>query len=143
MTIYKISDFEESQEYGSSEAFYKKFKQSSSKRELLSTIGARCFFFLLLVADIFWFFYVAVKLALCILGLVFTLSSTAMKKKVLKSYLDFKRSLVCMLALVAAIFSPSLGIMFACMYFLIYDKEGIDEVVPSALKSEFKELFQF
>lgn len=143
MTIYKISDFEESQEYGSSDAFYKNFKEKSSKRELLSTIGARCFFFLLLVADVFWFFYVSLKLSIYICAFLCSLGSTSVKKRVAKAFLDFKRSLVCLMALIAALFSPSLGIMFACMYFLIYDKEGIDEVVPSALKSEFKELFQF
>ena len=40
-----------------------------------------------------------------------------------------------------AIFSPSLGIMFSCTYFLMYDKAGIDEIVPSALQDQFKGFF--
>ena len=37
-------------------------------------------------------------------------------------------------SLIVAIVSPALGTMFACTYFLMYDKKGIDEVVPSILQ---------
>jgi len=31
--------------------------------------------------------------------------------------------------------------MVACTYFLMYDKKGIDEVVPGPIRAQFKELF--
>jgi hypothetical protein len=32
--------------------------------------------------------------------------------------------------------------MIACTYFVMYDKEGIEEVVPASLQEQFKEFFQ-
>jgi hypothetical protein len=58
-----------------------------------------------------------------------------------RTFLSFKRSLVCAIALVVALFSPALGIMFSCMYFLMYDKNGVDEIVPSSLKDQFRDIF--
>jgi hypothetical protein len=57
----------------------------------------------------------------------------------LETWLSFKRSLVCAIALFVAIFAPALGIMFSCMYFLMYDKSGVDEVVPASLRDQFKD----
>jgi hypothetical protein len=47
-----------------------------------------------------------------------------------------------MLALLIALLSTGFGIMIACTYFVMYDKEGIDEVVPSSLREHFKEFFK-
>jgi hypothetical protein len=55
---------------------------------------------------------------------------------------SIKRSFVCALALLVALFSPAFGIMIACTYFLMYDKAGMEEVVPSSIQSQFKDMFQ-
>ena len=61
--------------------------------------------------------------------------------KLSKSWISLKRSFICGIALVLALLSPALGIMIACTYFLMYDKSGVEEVVPSALREQFKDLF--
>ena len=55
------------------------------------------------------------------------------------AWVSLRRSLVCGVSLLIALFSPAFGIMIACTYFLMYDKSGIEEVVPSSLQSQFKE----
>ena len=57
------------------------------------------------------------------------------------AWVSLRRSLVCGVSLFIALFSPAFGIMIACTYFLMYDKSGIEEVVPSSLQSQFKEFF--
>lgn len=104
---------------------------------VFSSLAARIFFALLLVADLLWGIY-----ALCLLVLTSALSLLSgfkIRRLQQKAFLRFKRSLVCALALFIAIFSPALGVMFACTYFLMYDKDGIDEIVPSVLRDQFKE----
>ncbi len=64
---------------------------------------------------------------------------TKMRKK---AWLSIKRSLACGLALLAAIFSPAFGIMIACTYFLMYDKSGIEEIVPVSLQDQFRDFFK-
>ncbi|MBI3236532.1 MAG: hypothetical protein HYZ48_02320 [Chlamydiales bacterium] len=59
-----------------------------------------------------------------------------------RMWLTVKRSLVCGLSLFITLFSPAFGIMIACTYFLMYDKTGIEEVVPASLQSQFKEFFK-
>lgn len=118
------------------------FQESSVRSQFFSALAARVFFFLLLVADIVWGVYAvcsfAVKGVLCLLTL-FQLEQ--LTRSLGASWLSIKRSIVCAIALLVAIFSPALGIMFSCMYFLMYDKEGIDEVVPASLKEQFQTLF--
>ena len=53
-----------------------------------------------------------------------------------------RRALVCGLSLLIAICSPAFGIMVACTYFLMYDKEGIEEVVPASLQDQFTSFFE-
>ncbi|MCH9613232.1 MAG: hypothetical protein SP1CHLAM54_02300 [Chlamydiia bacterium] len=111
--------------------------KAESKSSSFSSLAARIFFFLLLIADIVWGVY-----AVCLLILTTTLSLLSgfkIKRLQQKAFLRFKRSLVCAFALFVAIFSPALGVMFACTYFLMYDKDGIDEIVPSVLRDQFKE----
>ncbi len=117
-------------------------KSANSKDLIFSAIAARLFFFLLLVADIAWGFYsLAATLIKLSLALLTFFQLSPIKTALAKSYLSLKRSIVCALALFIAIFSPALGIMFSCMYFIMYDKAGVDEVVPSSLRDQFKELF--
>lgn len=109
---------------------------------LFSALAARMFFFVLLVADIAWGVY-----SICALLVKLVLSCLTfhrlepLKRSMGRTFLSFKRSLVCAIALFVALFSPALGIMFSCMYFLMYDKTGVDEIVPSSLKDQFKDIF--
>lgn len=118
------------------------FPKESGKSSIFSALAARFFFFILLLADIVWGAYsllaVTIKLALHMItfGLIGPL-----KKSLARSFLSLKRSIVSAIALMIAIFSPALGIMFSCMYFLMYDKTGVDEVVPSSLRDQFRLLF--
>jgi hypothetical protein len=66
---------------------------------------------------------------------------TKLKTSLDRSFLNLKRAIVSAIALLIAIFSPALGIMFSCMYFLMYDKNGVDEVVPASLRDQFRLLF--
>ena len=114
----------------------------SIRDQIFSALAARFFFFLLLLADIIWGAWALttglVKLALCICT---CFQSTRLIKSLSRSWLSVKRAIVCSIALTIAIFSPALGIMFSCMYFLMYDKNGVDEVVPASLRDQFKDLF--
>lgn len=120
----------------------KKEEQKSKatfKDKLFSTLAARLFFMLLLIADLFWG---ALSIAMTTLYLVCNIVSgfkvAFLQKRLAKAALSLRRSLVCLVALCVALISPALGIMFACSYFLMFDKEGIEEVVPSSLKDQFK-----
>lgn len=115
---------------------------ATKKDHIFSALAARFFFFLLLIADLLWGSYALVLFTLKLSLHILTLCQfQGVKVSVGKSWLSIKRSLVCAIALFIAIFSPALGIMFSCMYFLMYDKSGVDEVVPSSLRDQFKELF--
>jgi hypothetical protein len=59
-----------------------------------------------------------------------------------KACVSVRRAFVCGLSLIVALFSPAFGIMVACTYFLMYDKAGIEEVVPRSLQEQFKEFFR-
>jgi predicted PurR-regulated permease PerM len=149
MTIYNIFDYAESNDcegpLSSSKETHNRENYiqdpSSKKDRFLSAFFARMFFLCLLAVDLVWgafsIVFLTAKLSLSLL--------TAFKCKWLtlslkKSLLAVKRSIVCSIALTIAIISPALGIMFSCMYFLMYDKKGVDEIVPSSLKSHFKEI---
>lgn len=113
------------------------------KEHLFSAITARFFFLLLLAADLVWAAY-----SICLFALVSVISLVTMRKVAYFSelctrrWLSVKRSLICAVALGITLFSPSFGIMIACTYFLMYDKSGIEEVVPSSLQDQFKEFFK-
>jgi hypothetical protein len=109
----------------------------------LSSLIARLFFIALLILDISWGFYALLMLILSSVGAMLSFGRLAFfTRKQSKSLLSIKRSLVCALSLVTAVFSPAFGIMIACTYFLMYDKSGIEEIVPESLQEQFKEFFQ-
>ncbi len=117
-------------------------KSSFSWETMFSSLCARFFFLVLIVFDAFWFCYLICKMGLySVLYLGFLGSSSALQAKLRKNWVSIKRSLICALALAVALFSPAFGVMIGCTYFLMYDKKGIEEVVPSSLRSQFKELF--
>lgn len=151
MTIYNIFDYAETSnefEEGSPYAHegarrYQNYIQDpSSKKDLiLSAVFARLFFLCLLVADLFWGVISLLSFALKLsLNLISFFRIKKLRKSLKKTILAMKRSFVCFIALSIAIISPALGIMFSCMYFLMYDKKGVDEIVPASLKGHFKEI---
>ncbi len=117
-------------------------KSGFSRDALLSFVCVRLFFFVLFLCTIIWFFYTLCKTSIYLfLKLCFWGSSDMFNLKLSKSWISLKRSFICGIALVLALLSPALGIMIACTYFLMYDKSGVEEVVPSALREQFKDLF--
>ncbi len=117
-------------------------REATRKDQLFSALAARFFFLLLLLADILWGLYSALMFVIKVsLHLATFCRIGFLSRAVGHSWLSIKRSLVCAISLFVALFSPALGIMFSCMYFLMYDKSGVDEVVPSSLRDQFKELF--
>jgi hypothetical protein len=116
---------------------------STGKDRFFSSLTARVLFFLLFVGDICWGIYA--------LSLVLTLGSlnllTGGKIGVLdrffqKNWISLKRSGICGVSLFISLFSPALGIMIACTYFMMYDKKGIQEVVPRSLQDQFQEFLK-
>ena len=116
--------------------------QASGRSRFFSSLAARLFFLLLLTADLLWTCYALSLLSVSLLGKVLSLGK-ARYFNVLKehAWVSLRRSLVCGVSLFIALFNPAFGIMIACTYFLMYDKSGIEEVVPSSLQSQFKEFF--
>ena len=119
-------------------------KESDSKEKstLLSSFIARLFFFVLLLLDLLWGIYCLFLLIIGSIGSLLTIHRVAFFTRLQKKGgLSLRRSLVCALALLVALFSPAFGIMIACTYFLMYDKGGIEEVIPAALQEQFREFF--
>lgn len=115
----------------------------SQKDRFFSSLTARLLFLVLLIADVLWaaYSFSLVALTLLINGLTFfKLSSPVSCLK--KRWIALKRSAVCGVALLVSLFSPALGIMIACTYFLMYDKTGIEEVVPASLQDQFQEFLK-
>ena len=108
--------------------------EAKEKSHFISSLLSRLFFSALLLFDIAWCAYAV------FLFIVSTLF--CMRRLRNKAYLSLKRSLACGLALIAAIFSPAFGIMIACTYFLMYDKNGIEEIVPASLQDQFRDFFK-
>ncbi|CAM0117620.1 hypothetical protein RSOCI_04665 [Rhabdochlamydiaceae symbiont of Dictyostelium giganteum] len=141
MTIYDISHSEESHESASSEP---ELPFSSSPRErLFSSIATRVFFSLLFIADGFWVVFLFIKLFLLLpLSLITWGRSEKIQHHLSQSFISLRRAFVCGISLFIAFFSPTLGIMVACIYFLMHDKAGIDEVVPGSLKDQFQDFLK-
>lgn len=112
----------------------------SKKDQIFSGIATRLFFLLLVAADLLWVCYAIVQMSVCAFGYLVTAGRVnGFKTFSEKAWVALRRSLVCGVSLIVALFSPSFGIMIACTYFLMYDKTGIEEVVPSSLQSQFRE----
>jgi hypothetical protein len=134
MPIYDIFDVEKSKE----EAPTPLPPLSLKRDRFFSSLAARLFFFILLVGDLFW---LALSLLLFSINGIFSLLTFSRYVPFKRAYLSLKRATVCALSLMIALFSPAFGIMIACTYFLMYDKKGIEEVVPASLQDQFKEFF--
>ncbi|NGX50360.1 MAG: hypothetical protein K1060chlam2_00205 [Chlamydiae bacterium] len=142
MAIYDLLEHVEKQEELSYHISEMKLGGDDSIPEshIFSSIAARLFFFMLLIADIAWGAATAALFLLSLIGNLLTgFKLFKLKKYFLRRWLNLKRAFVCGVSLFVALFTPALGTMFACTYFLMYDKKGIDEVVPSVLQDQFKE----
>jgi hypothetical protein len=112
----------------------------SLRDRIFSTLAARLFFLLLIAADVLWVCYAVLQLFFAGIGYCCTGGKAPYFKALSeKAYVTMRRSLICGVSLIIALFSPAFGIMIACTYFLMYDKTGIEEVVPTSLQSQFKE----
>lgn len=123
------------------EEFHRQAAQQR-KGHFFSSFAARLFFFLLLMGDFLWAVYALFLFFVSLFGLACSLGKAryfhALKNH---AWISFRRSLVCGVSLFLALFSPAFGIMIACTYFLMYDQSGIEEVIPSSLQEQFKELY--
>jgi hypothetical protein len=116
---------------------------SSGKDRFFSSLTARVLFFLLLIGDICWGVY-----ALCLVLITAPLNLLTggrvhfLHRLINKNWVSLKRSGICGVSLFISLFSPALGIMIACTYFMMYDKKGIQEVVPRSLQDQFQEFLK-
>jgi len=112
-------------------------------RHFFSTLVTRFCFLLLLIADSAWLVYNTVFMVLFAAIHLLTGRKLRLIDRMLRRVaLNFRRSVVCWLSLLIGLFSPPFGIMVACTYFLMYDKTGMDEVVPAPLQAQFKDIFK-
>lgn len=141
MAIYQLHEQEEREKF--TETFDPTHSSSEDKKgQFFSTLVTRLCFLLLLAGDALWLVYnVMVFLLAVSLCLVTGGKKLIFKKMLAKSALNMRRSIVCGLALFIGLFSPPFGIMVACTYFLMYDKAGMEEVVPAPLQAQFKDIF--
>lgn len=141
MPIIDISEVKEEQE-GVADHLPQD-SSTASKGRFFSSMTARLLFLLLLIGDVVWALWSATKLVL-LLPIAFATRGKSIKvqRAMQKGWISFKRAGVCGISLMIALFSPALGIMVACTYFLMYDKTGIQEVVPSSLQDQFQEFLQ-
>jgi len=140
MPIYDIFETREELPEASAQAESVHF---SKKDRFFSSLTARLLFFILFLGDLCW---IAYSMMLCgLAGLLLLMSGLRwplMSYVARKQWLALKRSSVCGLSLFISLFSPALGIMVACTYFLMYDKTGIQEVVPASLQEQFQEFLR-
>lgn len=109
---------------------------------IFTSIASRLFFLLLFAVDVVWGIYSVIRLSVITLTYLITLGKFSfLKIHIEKAFLSFKRSLVCGLALFVGLFAAAFGIMIACTYFTMYDKNGVEEVVPSSLQPRFRPFF--
>ncbi|MGL4539858.1 MAG: hypothetical protein ACRCU0_02640 [Candidatus Rhabdochlamydia sp.] len=151
MAIYDISEvtkLESTEEISSSkeslenpeELVDKPLKQ---KDRIFSAILARLFFVLLFLGNCLWIVYALLLFTLSGVGILLSFGKVKIFSKLnVTAYLTIKRAMVCGISLFIALFNPAFGIMVACTYFLMYDKSGIEEVIPSSLQSQFSEFFK-
>ncbi len=113
------------------------------KSRLLSSMTARVVFFLLLIGDMGWFFYTLARiLVISTLVLLSFGKVLSIRRGLQKGWRSLKRASICGISLFVALFTPALGIMIGCTYFLMRDKEGINDIIPHSLRDQFQEFLQ-
>lgn len=112
------------------------------KDRIFSAILARLFFVLLFLGNCLWIIYALLLFTLSGVGILLSLGKVRVFFQLnTTARLTIKRAMVCGISLLIALFNPAFGIMVACTYFLMYDKSGIEEVIPSSLRSQFSDFF--
>lgn len=115
----------------------------SGRDRFFSSLTTRILFLLLLIGDVAWAAWTVLRIGLILPCLCLTLGKSVKLKKALgKTWTSLKRAGMCGISLLIALFSPALGIMVACTYFLMYDKAGIHEVVPLSLQDQFQDFMK-
>ncbi len=77
------------------------------KSSFFSSLAARVFFFLLLIGDVLWLCYALALLTLSLIGSLITLSRLKLFSELrANAILTIKRSLVCGISLMVALFQP-------------------------------------
>ena len=151
MAIYDISEvkkLESTEEPSSSKEFLENPEESigkplKQKDRIFSAVLARLFFILLFLGDCLWIIYALLLFTVSGVGMLLSLGKIqGFSKLNTTARLTIKRALVCGISLFIALFNPAFGIMIACTYFLMYDKSGIEEVIPSSLRSQFSDFLQ-
>lgn len=138
----EVGDQEELSTHFSEMTLGRKEPSLEEKGHLFSTIAARLFFFILLCTDVVWGCLTVGFLLLSLpLNILTGFKIHKLKKYFLRRFLNLKRAGISAVALIVALFSPALGTMIACSYFLMYDRKGVEEFVPSVLQDQFQEFF--
>lgn len=102
-----------------------------------SGIVSRVAFLFLLVLDLGWLVFNAVKgLSLFILHILYKKK----RDRIQKALVNCRRALVCAAALFLGLFSPSFGLLVAWTYFSSYDKQGLVEVIPQSIREHIESL---
>jgi len=144
MAIYDFSEFQ-AEKKGSSDNRVRLDEEqvNSASSRFFSSLAARLFFFALLLGDLVWLCYTCARIALLLpLSIVTAFKIPLFNALISVVYLALKRGLISFISLFVSLFSPALGIMFACTYFLMYDRAGVKEIVPSSLQAHFHEFMQ-
>jgi hypothetical protein len=141
MPIYDIFASKETESFDSS---VEEIPVLDSKKDrFFSSMTTRVLFFLLLIGDIVWVTWSLLKISLVLPGFILIGGRSVTLQTMLgKAWLALKRGCVCGMSLLIALFSPALGIMIVCTYFLMYDKTGIQAVVPRSLQDQFQEFLK-
>ncbi|MFY7843048.1 MAG: hypothetical protein ACOVOR_03425 [Rhabdochlamydiaceae bacterium] len=109
----------------------------------LTLLTSRLFFFSFFLLDLLWGLYALTTFTLAIFSHLLTLKKFSILKELIhSSWISLRRSLACGLSLFVALFNPAFGVMIACTYFLMYDKKGVEEIVPSVLQEHFKDFME-
>lgn len=112
------------------------------RRSFFNAFVTRLSFAFLLGADFLWLVYTLGQvLCISLLHCLLLGKNGKIAKILSRAYLSLRRALICAISLLIGLFSPSFGMMVACSYFVMYDKAGIDEVIPSSLQIQFRDLF--
>lgn len=143
MTIYQLFDEEKKQTFTETFDQHDASGETTGGRRLFSTLVTRFCFLLLIAGDAAWLVYNTGMLLIASLAYLLTAGRNIHVNKIFRKFiLHFCRSAVCGLALFVGLFSPPFGIMVACTYFLMYDKAGMEEVVPASLQAQIKDIFR-
>ncbi len=116
-------------------------KGSSFLKSWYSFACSRLVFFLLLGADVIWLCYLVCKLVIYgVLQLGFMGSSPVLKQGLIKGFRSIRCAFVCALCLFVSFFSPAFGVMIGYAYFIVYDKQGPDGILPAGMNDRLKEI---